>query len=259
MPAAFDLTDRIAIVTGGGTGIGAATALLFAEQGADVVLASRTLTDLEAVAERIERDTGRRAVPVVTDVKDEAAVTRMVERTLEEFERIDILVNNAGGTRLGPLEHMPTKAWDASFDLNVRAAYLCTSAVGPHMLHAGRGTIVNVSSAGGTTGVIGGAHYASAKAALQMFTMVTAAEWGRRGIRCNCVSVGLVASERAVANWEVAGLDHEEMATHNTLRRVGQPDEIAYPILFLASDASSYVNGETLFANGGPAMQGIDL
>jgi 3-oxoacyl-[acyl-carrier protein] reductase len=119
--------------------------------------------------------------------------------------------------------------------------------------------IVNVSSGAGTTGVRGGAHYSSAKAALQMFTRVTAAEWGPRGIRCNCVAVGLVASERAVAAWEVAGLDPDELAATKPARRVGRPEEIAQPILFLAGDASSFVNGETLTVDGGPTMSGLDV
>jgi NAD(P)-dependent dehydrogenase (short-subunit alcohol dehydrogenase family) len=259
MSALLDLTDRVAIVTGGGTGIGAATAAVLAAHGADVVVASRTREELDDVATRIERETGRRALPIVTDVKDEAAVARMTERAHDEFGRIDILVNNAGGTRLGPLTTLPAHAWDASFDLNVRAAYVCTRAVGHHMLDAGRGAIVNVSSGAGLTGVRGGAHYSSAKAALQMFTRVTAAEWGPRGVRCNCVAVGLVASERAVAAWEVAGLDAEEMAAANPMGRVGHPVEVAHPILFLASDAASFVNGETLAVNGGPTMGGVPV
>jgi NAD(P)-dependent dehydrogenase (short-subunit alcohol dehydrogenase family) len=255
----LDLTGRVAIVTGGGTGIGAATAAVFAAHGADVVIASRTLDDLERVAASIEGDSDRRVLPVVTDVKDEDAVARMTQRAVDEFGRIDILVNNAGGTRLGPLESMPPKAWDASFDLNVRAAYLCTRAVGRHMLDAGHGAIVNVSSGAGTTGVRGGAHYSSAKAALQMFTRVTAAEWGPRGIRCNCVAVGLVASERAVAAWAAAGLDAQVMAATKPMGRVGQPEEIARPILFLASDAASFVNGQTLAVDGGPTMGGPEI
>jgi NAD(P)-dependent dehydrogenase (short-subunit alcohol dehydrogenase family) len=257
--AAFDLTGRVAIVTGGGTGIGAATARLLAAHGADVVIASRTLVDLEVVAASIVEDTGRRAIPVVTDVKRDDDVERMVARTVEELGGVDILVNNAGGTRLGPLASLPPKAWDSAFDLNVRSAYVATHAVGPHMRAAGRGAIVNVSSGAGLTGVKGGAHYSSAKAALQMFTRVTAAEWGPHGIRCNCVAVGLVASERAEAAWEVAGLSPEAMTADRPAGRPGRPIEVAYPVLFLVSDAASFVNGETLAVNGGPAMEGIDV
>src|SRR5579862_1447848 len=183
-----DLTGRIAIVTGGGTGIGAATARILAERGADVVVASRTATELERAAAAIAEATGRRCVAIPTDVKDEAQVIRLVERTMETFGRIDILINNAGGTRLGPLVSLPTKGWDASFDLNVRAAYFCTREAGRHMVAQKSGAIVNVSSDAGLTGVMGGAHYASAKAALQMFTAVTAAEWGPHGVRVNCVA-----------------------------------------------------------------------
>ena len=256
--AAFDLSGRVAIVTGGGTGIGAATAGLLAEHGADVVIAARTLADLEAVAESVEGGTGRRVLPVVTDVKQPDHVERMVERTIAEFGRIDILVNKAGGTRLGPLESLPLKAWDAIFDLNLRGAFLCTQTAGRHMLEAGRGAIVNVSSAAGITGVKGGAHYSAAKAGLQMFTGVTAAEWGPRGVRANCVAVGLVASERAVAAWEVAGIDPEAVASVTPVQRPGKPIEVAYPILFLVSDAASFVNGQTFAVDGGSQMPGND-
>jgi citronellol/citronellal dehydrogenase len=253
----LDLTDRVAIVTGGGTGIGAATARLFAQHGADVVIASRTEADLERVADEVKDATGRRCVPVPTDVKDEQQVTRMVERTMEELGRVDILVNNAGGTRMGPLTDLVPKAWDSAFALNARAAYLCTREAGRHMVEQRSGAIVNVSSKAGVTGVKGGAHYAAAKAALQMFTIVTAAEWARYGIRANCVAVGLVASERAVDAWKVANLDQGAMAAGVPLARVGMPAEVANMILFFASDAASYVTGQTIAVDGGPQLGGI--
>lgn len=255
----LDLSGRVAIVTGGGTGIGAATARRFAEHGADVAIAARTVEDLERTSAAVEAATGRRCLRVRTDVKDEEQVIELVQRTVDELGRLDILVNNAGGTRMAPLTGIPTKAWDASFDLNVRSAYLCTREAGYHFLAQGSGAIVNISSGAGVNGVKGGAHYSSSKAALQMFTRVTAAEWGPHGIRANCIAVGGVASERAVAAWEVAGLDQADLVGGTPLGRLGAPVEVANAVLFLVSDAASYITGQTLSVDGGPQMGGIDL
>jgi 3-oxoacyl-[acyl-carrier protein] reductase len=221
------------------------------------VIASRTVAELERVASDVEERSGRRCVPVPTDIKEEDQVVRLIERTMEEFGKIDILVNNAGGTRLGHLEDLPTRGFDSIVGLNLRGAFLCTREAGRHMIEQRSGAIVNVSSGAGVGGVKGGAHYAAAKAGLQMFTRVTAAEWGRHGIRANCVAVGLVASERAVDAWEVAQLDQPAMVQGIPLGRAGQPIEVAYAMLFLVSDAASYVSGQTFSVDGGPSMGGI--
>jgi 3-oxoacyl-[acyl-carrier protein] reductase len=253
----FDLSGQVAIVTGGGTGIGAATVALLAEHGASVVLASRNLDNLRRVADEVGARTGARCLAIAADVKSEPDVTRMVAQTMAEFGRIDILVNNAGGTRMGPLLATPTDAWDGVFALNVRGPFLCTREAGRHMLERRRGAIINISSAAGVSGVKGGAGYAAAKSGLQMFTRVVAAEWGPYGIRANCIAVGLVASERAVEAWRRARLDAQALTAQIPLRRVGQPRDIAYPILFLASEASAFVSGQTLLVDGGPQMAGI--
>ncbi|MBO0729757.1 MAG: SDR family oxidoreductase [Acidimicrobiaceae bacterium] len=253
----LNLSGRVAIVTGGGTGIGAAAARIFAEHGADVAIAARTVEDLERTSGAIEAATGRRCLPLRTDVKVEEQVVELVQRTVDELGRIDILVNNAGGTRMGPLKDLPTKGWDASFDLNVRAAYFATREAGRHFVDQGSGVIVNISSGAGVTGVKGGAHYSAAKAALQMFTRVTAAEWGRYGVRANCIAVGGITSERVLEAWKVAGIDPGGIASGVALRRTGEPREVASVILFLASDAASYVSGQTLSVDGGPSLGGI--
>jgi 3-oxoacyl-[acyl-carrier protein] reductase len=253
----LDLTGRIAVVTGGGTGIGAATAGLLAAHGADVAIAARTVHDLERTAEKIEGDSGRRCLVVPTDVKDETQVVSMIARSVKELGRLDILVNNAGGARLGPLRRLPAKAWDASFDLNVRSAYIATREAGTYFLEQRSGAIVNVSSDAGVYGVRGGAHYSAAKAALQMFTEVTAAEWGPHGVRANCIAVGGIASERAKAAWEVAGIDPAAIGEGAMLRRVGRPEEVAAAILFLVSDAASYITAQTISVDGGHPMGGI--
>jgi citronellol/citronellal dehydrogenase len=255
-PLAEEFAGKVAIVTGGGTGIGFATARLLAIKGAHVVIASRTANELEASAAAIRAATGARCIAVPTDVTDEVQCTRLVERTIEEFARVDILVNNAGGTRLGPLSKLPTKAWDASFNLNVRSAYFCTREAGRYMIQQASGAIVNVSSNAGQHGVKGGAHYSSSKAALQMFTSVTAAEWGRYGIRANCVAAGMIASPRAEAAWRQAKLDTKNINSI-PLRRVGTPEEVANMIVFFASDAASYITGQIIAVNGGPPMSGI--
>ena len=253
----FDLTGRVAIITGGGTGIGAATARLFAEHGADSVIASRTEADLERVSAEVESASGHRCVPVRTDVKQEDDIVRLVERTMEEFGKIDILINNAGGTRLGALADLPDQRVRQRDRAQPARPVPLHREAGRHMIEQGSGAIVNVSSGAGVGGVKGGAHYASAKAGLQMFTRVTAAEWGRYGIRANCVAVGLVASERAVDAWEVAHLDQSAMVSGIPLGRVGQPAEVASAMLFLVSDAASYVSGQTFSVDGGPSMGGI--
>jgi citronellol/citronellal dehydrogenase len=255
----FDLTGRVAIVTGGGTGIGAATAMLLARHGADVAIAARTVADLESTSAAVTSATGRRCLVVPTDVKVEDDVVGLVATTVDQLGRIDILVNNAGGTRMGPLQSLPTKAWDSIFDLNTKSAYVATREAGQHFIAQGSGVIVNISSEAGVHGVKGGAHYAASKAALQMFTRVTAAEWGRHGIRANCIAVGAIASARVSEAWRVAGIDEDAFATTVPLGRPGRPEEVASVVLFLASDAASYVSGETLSVNGGPNIGGIEV
>lgn len=251
----FDLTGRVAIITGGGTGIGRATALLLARYGADVVLASRKVENLERVAKEVRSATGRRALPVQTDVRVQSDAERLARQTVQEFGRIDILVNNAGGNRRVRLEETPTEVWDNMVNLNLRGPFLCSLAVGKVMIQQKRGgAIVNISSGasrgpGGTWGI---APYAAAKAGLNRLTEMMAGEWGKYGIRCNCIAVGAIKTEGFIRNRVSLNEDPEAMASRNALGRGGVPDDIAYTILFLVSDASSFITGQTIGVNGGP-------
>jgi NAD(P)-dependent dehydrogenase (short-subunit alcohol dehydrogenase family) len=237
------LVGRVAIVTGGGTGIGADAGRLLAGAGADVVLAARKVERLEAVRDELVA-MGRRALAVPTDMRDEDEVESLVVRTVETFGRVDVVVNNAGGSYLFPLEDTPLDRWDNSFALNVRGPFVLTQAAGRHMLAQGHGVFVNISSAAGLHGVSGGVAYSSAKAALQMLTRVVAMEWGSRGIRANCIAVGAVASEGALRSWERAGILDDLLAS------AGEPMDIARAILYLATDASRFMNGQTIALMG---------
>jgi NAD(P)-dependent dehydrogenase (short-subunit alcohol dehydrogenase family) len=245
----FDLTGKVSIITGGGTGIGAATARLMAARGAATVIAGRKQASLDGVGDELVA-AGHRCLAVPTDVRVDADIDALVATALAEFGRIDIVVNNAGGSYMHALEDIPPERWDNSFALNVRAPYLLTRLAGRHMLDHGGGVFVNVSSASAHFGVVGGSAYAPAKAALETFTRQTALEWGDRGIRANAVAVGPVASDGALRSWERAGfLDR--------LRTIaGTPDDIAWTILFLASPASRFINGETILASGTPIAPG---
>jgi citronellol/citronellal dehydrogenase len=251
-----DFTDRVAIVTGGGTGIGAATAMLLARLGANVAIAARKAERLEAKAAQIAQASGKTCLAVPTDVRDEAQVASLVNRVLQQFGRLDVLINNAGGTMLSPLKDVTTAMWQRSFALNVDAAYYCTREAGRQFLAQRSGVIVNVSSLAGMHGTKGCAPYSAAKAALQMFTRVTAAEWGPYGIRVNCIAPGMIMSEQATEHLQRSNIDIEAGTANFPLRRAGRPEEVANAIVFLASDAASYITGETLSVGGGPVLGG---
>lgn len=252
----LDLSGKIAVVTGAGEGIGAATAQLLARCGADIVLAGRTLETLKQRADAITAETGRRCLCVPTDVRKDEQVKHLIARTKEAFGRFDILINNAGGARPSSLKKLTPDLWHGNFALNVDAACYCSVEAIPHFIEQGFGSIVNVSSVAGVSGTMGVGAYASAKAALQMFTKVAAAEWGPHGIRVNCVAAGMTATEKAMKSWAKGSIDVEAASKLFPLRRAGTPEEVANAIVFLASDAASYITGETLVVGGGPQMGG---
>ncbi|MDY0014361.1 MAG: SDR family oxidoreductase [Rhodocyclaceae bacterium] len=258
--AVFDLGGKVALVTGGGTGIGRACALLLAKYGADVVIAARTEDDLATVSREVQDATGRRCLAVRTDLKKEEEIIALVQRTVDEFGRIDILVNNAGGDALVPIEKTSTKLFDSTVSLNLRAPFLLIREAGKHMGGRGGGSIINISSEMAVRGGIGAAAYASSKLGIHALTKIASAELGPKGVRCNCLTIGLIASERSLAAWEQVNYPKERIAAGAPLGRLGWPVEVAYPVLFLASDASSFMSGQVFAVDGGaPVEESISL
>ncbi|MCB2080436.1 MAG: SDR family oxidoreductase, partial [Novosphingobium sp.] len=183
----YDLTGRVALVTGGAEGIGAATALLLAQCGADVAVAGRTTATLERTAGTVSGESGRRCLPFVADATDEMQVQGMIASVVKEFGRLDILVNNVGWGDRAPLATCDTADWHKEFRRNLDAAFFCAREAFEHLKADGGGCVVNNSSVAGVDGVQGLGAYSVSKSALRMFTKVAAAEWGRHGVRVNAV------------------------------------------------------------------------
>ena len=254
MPAApFDLSGKTAIVTGGGTGIGQAISLALARAGAEVVVASRNLANLEKTTGQITA-LGRRALAIAADVREPEHVDNVVTRTVREFGRIDILVNNAGASFRRPLEEMSPGGWDAVIGINLKGTFLFSRAAGKVMIGQKHGSIINIASIAGINGSPGMAHYGAAKAGVINFTRSLAAEWAHHNIRVNCIAPGPVVTEGYTEVLRAAGVTALPPSL-NALGRWGQPDEIAWPVLFLASDAASYITGQTIAVDGGPGLQ----
>lgn len=256
MMEGFDLSGRVAVVTGGGTGIGRATALLLADRGADVAVAGRRREPLDATVAEIEAE-GRRALAVEADVRKVESAQALIETVAAHFGRLDILINNAGGAHGHvPLAKMDPAKWDRDVQLNLSAAMYCSQAALPYLKES-KGCVVNISSLAGMHGTLGVGAYSAAKAGLQMFTRVCAAEWGPSGVRVNCVAPGMIATELARKNWEKTGFDAIGASRAFPLRRPGEPQEVAQMVVFFASDAASYITGEAVSVGGGPQLGGM--
>jgi NAD(P)-dependent dehydrogenase (short-subunit alcohol dehydrogenase family) len=247
----FDLTDKVAIITGGGTGIGRAIATEFARAGADSTIASRNLDNLEKVADEV-KSMGRRCLPIATDVRIPEQVDNMVQKTVDEFGRIDIMVNNAGASFLCPVEDMSPNGWDAIININLKGTFLCSKAAGKVMIQQEAGKIINITSVAGIDGSPLMSHYGAAKAGVVDFTKSLAMEWAKHNIMVNAIAPGLIETEGVKVQMELDPEGVKETLERVPLGRYGQPEEIAYVVVFLASEASSFITGETLVAKGGP-------
>ena len=243
----FKLTDQVAIVTGAGRGIGQGCALAFAEMGADVVCAARTVAQLEETAARV-RAFGRRALVVPCDVNDRAQLEALVAQTMSTFGRIDLLVNNAGGWPPMDFLHTSEQYFEDAMRFNTTSAFLLTRFVVPHMLAKDGGSIVNISSAAGRFPMAGFVAYGTAKAALSFMTRLLAMELAPR-VRVNAIAVG--ATETTALGQFLDDDLRGKMEALTPMRRLGAVEDIALAALYLASPASSWVTGKIIEVDGG--------
>lgn len=239
------LSGKCALVTGGASGIGRATALALATEGADVAVVDLNLEGVRETVSVITEELGRKAVAIRADVGKKADVLALVGAAAA-LGPIDILVNNAGIIRPGRLHQMSEDDWDAVFEVHVKGTFLCTQAVVKGMMDRQHGRIVNISSCVARAGMARMANYSAAKAAILGFTKSAAKELGEYNITVNAILPGVIDTPMGRTSLEKLH-DPRNMA----LRRIGQPEEVAAVIVFLASDASSYVTGATIEATGG--------
>jgi NAD(P)-dependent dehydrogenase (short-subunit alcohol dehydrogenase family) len=246
----FTMTGKIALITGGRTGMGRAFALAFAEAGADIVICSRTNEDdgLEAVAAEIEK-LGQRALAIRADVSHKDDVENMVKKAIAELGDIDILINNAGILVRGPLLEAMEDIWDRMIDTNLKGCYLCSQAVGRIMVERKRGNIINVASIAGLSSMTLRTAYSISKAGVIMLTRVLARELGSYNIRVNAIAPGTVRTRMSEA--VISSPEFAKILANTPLGRFGEVDDITGAALFLASDAASWITGHTLLIDGG--------
>ncbi len=250
------MEGRVAVITGGGTGIGRASALVLAEHGADIVLAGRRLEPLKSTVSEIEA-LGRRAVAVPTDVTQADECRALVDATLAEFGRLDVLLNNAGGGETKSIMKWTDEEWHQVLDLNLSSAWYVSRAAVQPMIAQGKGAIVNISSGASLLAMPQAPVYAAAKAGLNNLTGSMAAAWTRKGVRVNCIACGAIRTPGLEADVQRQGFEIDAIGHTNASGRIGEPDEIGHGVLFFASDASSFCSGQTLYMHGGPGPAGV--
>ncbi|MEE9199048.1 MAG: 3-oxoacyl-ACP reductase family protein [Dehalococcoidia bacterium] len=263
----FNLEGKVAIVTGASRGIGKAIAVTLAEAGADVVASARSAGDIEKTAEEVRR-LGRRGLAIATDVLKKDQIDRMVERTVKELGRVDILVNNAGVALVKPLVPIPGFApkasnlapeffqptsdeeWHNVLDSNLTSTFLCTRAVAPHMLEQKWGRIINIASVEGLKGVQFHSPYCTSKAAMMGLTRSLALEWARSNITVNAIAPGAFHTDMMAPEFEDERL-RQRLLSGIPMRRGGELRELGLLAVYLASEASAYMTGQTISLDGG--------
>ena len=245
----FSVTGKKALVTGGSKGIGAVSAAVLAEAGADVAIVGRDQAGLDDTAEQV-RAAGRECLVIEADLRDAAETKRAAEDALVGFGTVDILINNAGIARIDNLVDMSLDDWNETLAVNLTAPFIIAQAIVGKMIAQGSGKIINISSQAGVIALDGHGAYAASKGGLNMLTKVMAAEWGPHNIQCNAVAPTVILTPMGTQVWgDPAKAD--PMLAKIPLRRFGQPVEVADLIIFLASPASDLITGETVLIDGG--------
>jgi NAD(P)-dependent dehydrogenase (short-subunit alcohol dehydrogenase family) len=250
------LKGKVSLVTGASRGIGKSIALALAGEGAAVALnCSASVDAVEAVAEEI-RGLGQRAIITQADVACKIEVEAMVKKVLDEFGKIDILVNNAGMSVVGASEELEENRWRRGIDVMLTGVFFCSQAAGKEMIKLGSGKIINIASVNGIVAFPERVCYSCAKAGVMQLTKVLGCEWARYNINVNAIAPGYVNTYLVEELAEKGTLNVEELATRTPVGRLAEPEEIAAAVIFLASDDSKYMEGQTLVIDGGWSAYG---
>ena len=245
----FDLTGKVALVTGGSQGLGKAMARGLAEAGADIVISSRSEEKLKAALAEILAGTGRKGAYFVADMNDRGQVRKLAKQAVEKFGRIDILINNAGSNAPQPIDQIKDADWDRIIELNLNSVMVMTRAIVPQMKARKWGRIIHISSILGFISKAGRNSYSATKAALIGFAQASAIDLGHDGITVNCIAPGPFLTDLPMSVLTKAQQD--EFAERTAMGRWGKPEELVGPVLLMASDAGSYITGTTLLVDGG--------
>ncbi len=245
----FDLTGKVALITGTSRGLGQCFGRALARAGADLIVTSRSITSLEPFKREIEA-MGRRVFAVELDVRDHGSIQRMAGAACEAFGKVDILVNNAGCNVRKPALDVTWDDWNLVLDTNLRGSFFVAQAVGRHMIERRYGRIINIGSVTSVFGYAGLGPYGASRGGVKQLTMSLADDWGQFGVTVNCLAPGwFKTSQNAVMYENKEWVDY--LVDRIPLKRPGQPDDLNGAIVFLASDASAYITGQTLLVDGG--------